>query len=69
MTQVQEKKTKTRQETLHIPLLLRRAEDVNRTPAFGSGVMLPGQARRKPIETVCSLFDYGMDASLITQWQ
>ncbi len=50
------------------PFVQRNAEDIHRSPSFGSGILLQERARRKPVEIVCSLFDYGMDTSLLTQW-
>src|SRR5690606_14299424 len=50
---------------LHI---IRRIKDINRYPFSGNGILHIGQARRKPVATVCALFDYGIDASLIDVW-
>ena len=51
------------------PFAMRTAADINRTPPFGSGPLLLEQTREKPIQTVCNLFDYGIDHSLITVWE
>ncbi len=52
-----------------IPIRRDAAEAMQYHPLSGSGPLHIAQARRKPVETVCRLFDYGMDGSLITVWE
>lgn len=51
------------------PLKPRTAADINRIPPFGSGPLLLEQTREQPLKTVCRLFDYGIDHSLIAVWE